>query len=275
MLLEKLVDLALEEDIGPGDITTLACVPAHLEGGARIVTRQDLVLAGQEVAEAVFRARGSKYRACAADGDNLGVGSTVGEITGPLRSILMTERVALNFLMELSGIASTTRLHVEAAAGAFAVVDTRKTTPLHRSLQKAAVRAGGARNHRFSLFDGVLVKDNHIRAVGSITEAVHRVRSRAHHLMRIQVEVRNVAEGREALAAGADALLLDNMGTSALRHALAVFKGKVLLEASGNMTPERLAMLASTGPRPDLVSVGGLVHQARWVDLSLELTAVP
>ena len=205
------------------------------------------------------------------DGQAVQEGTLVGRVFGPTRAILSAERLALNFLMWLSGIATNTRRHVDAAGGAFQVVDTRKTTPLHRAIEKGAVRHGGGANHRFALYDGVLIKDNHIVAAGSVAAAVRAARGRAHHLLRVQVEVESLAQAREAVKAGADALLLDNMGDDDLAAVVSALQGRVLLEASGNMNVERLARLRSKGIHPDLVSVGGLVHQARWADLSLEL----
>ncbi len=271
MDIRKLVTLALEEDIGPGDITTEACIPAGRQGQARIVARQDLVVSGQLVATALFEALGARYEVAAADGTQVHEGDLLGRVTGTVRSILGGERHALNFLGWLSGVATHTRRHVEAAGGAFEVVDTRKTTPLHRALEKAAVRHGGGRNHRFALYDGVLVKDNHILAAGSIGGAVQAARDHAHHLLRIQVEVESLSQAREAVRAGADALLLDNMDDDTLAAVIQALKGRILLEASGNMTPERLARLCSKGIRPDQVSVGGVIHQARWVDVALDL----
>ncbi len=269
----KLIALALEEDIGPGDITTESCIPAGRQGQARIVARQDLVVSGQQVVLGLFEALGARYEPVAADGTELHDGDLLGRVTGTVRAILAGERHALNFLGWLSGIATHTRSHVQAAGGAFEVVDTRKTTPLHRRLEKAAVRHGGGKNHRFALYDGILIKDNHILAAGSIDQAVRSARSRAHHLLRIQVEVESLSQAREAVRAGADALLLDNMDDDTLASVVQALKGRILLEASGNMTPERLERLRSKGIRPDQVSVGGVIHQARWVDVSLDLEA--
>jgi nicotinate-nucleotide pyrophosphorylase (carboxylating) len=269
--LDTLIRLALDEDIGPGDVTTRACIPVGLDGAARILAREDVVVAGQEAAGRVFSLLGARYLPAVPDGGTASAGQTVGRAEGPVRALLTGERTALNFLMRLSGIATWTRVHVAAAAGAFAVVDTRKTTPLHRDLEKAAVRAGGARNHRFALYDGVLVKDNHIAASGGVAQAVRRARAGAHHLLRVQVEVESRAAALEALDAGADALLLDNMDDDALLALATELAGRAVLEASGGMTPDRIARLVALGVPVDLVSVGGLVHRARWVDLALDL----
>ena len=197
------------------------------------------------------------------DGQGVDPGTVVGTVEGPLAALLRGERCALNFLMHLSGIATHTRSVVDSAAG-LRVVDTRKTTPLLRALEKEAVRHGGAANHRFSLFDGVLIKDNHIVAAGGIPEAVRRARAHAHHLLKIEVEVENLVELDQALAAGADVVLLDNMDDDTLRRAVAVrdaWRGqRVVLEASGNMTAERIARIAGIGL--DFVSMGGQIGRA-------------
>jgi nicotinate-nucleotide pyrophosphorylase (carboxylating) len=273
MDIETLVTLALEEDVGPGDVTTEACVPAGRQGQARIEARERLVVSGQDPARAVFSRLGVRYEAALADGDLAQAGALLGRASGPIRGILTGERIALNFLGWLSGIATHTRRHVEAAGGAFEVVDTRKSTPLHRALEKAAVRHGGGRNHRFALYDGVLIKDNHILAAGSIEAAVREARARAHHLLRVQVEVESLAQAQEAIRAGADALLLDNMDDDALAAVVPALSGRVLLEASGGMDVARLERLRARGIRPDQISIGGLIHQARWADVALQLEA--
>jgi nicotinate-nucleotide pyrophosphorylase (carboxylating) len=277
--LRELVAAALDEDVGAGDVTTEATVPADAMGRGAVVAKQDLVVCGHEAAAAVFaevdRRQGGtvRYVQRAAEGSSVRAGTTVAEVDGPLRNLLVGERLALNFLMKLCGIATHTRRYVDAAGeGGPRVVDTRKTTPLLRDLEKGAVRAGGGHNHRHALYDGVLVKDNHVAAVGSLTEAVRRARAAAHHLLRVEVEVGTLEQLAEALASGADAILLDNMDDTllaeAVRRARAAKPG-VILEASGNMTPERIAAIRGFGL--DLVSAGGLVHHAPWADLSLKL----
>jgi nicotinate-nucleotide pyrophosphorylase (carboxylating) len=276
MDLTRLVRLALGEDLGPGDVTTEVCVPVEQPGVAHILAKETLVLAGTAAAEEVFRQTGAVFEGLLLDGTRVAEGTLVARVSGPLRAILSGERTALNFLMRLSGIATNTRRYVEAAGGAFTVVDTRKTTPLHRVLEKAAVRAGGARNHRFGLFDGVLVKDNHIVAAGGAAEAVRRARAGLHHLLRIEVEATSVDEALQAIAAGADAILLDNMDDDSLARTIPALRKaapRVILEVSGNLSPERLERFVQKGIRPDLASAGGLVHQARWVDLSLQIDA--
>jgi nicotinate-nucleotide pyrophosphorylase (carboxylating) len=271
MDMKTLIGLALQEDIGPGDVTSESCIPEDRQGRARIVAKQELVVSGQAPAAAMFEALGVTYEPVAPDGSELQPGQVLGEASGSVRGILMAERYALNFLGWLSGVATHTAAHVRAAGAAFQVVDTRKSTPLHRALEKAAVRHGGGKNHRFALYDGVLIKDNHIIAAGSVSEAVARARAHAHHLLRIQVEVESLAQAHEAVQAGADALLLDNMDDDLLAEVVGAFKGRVLLEASGNMTVQRIAGLRDKGIHPDQVSVGGVIHQARWVDISLDL----
>jgi nicotinate-nucleotide pyrophosphorylase (carboxylating) len=213
------------------------------------------------------------FQPAVVDGEEVARGATVVKVHGNLRALLIGERTALNLMMRMSGIATHTR-RVMASVGpaTFTVVDTRKTTPLWRDLEKAAVRHGGGCNHRFGLFDGVLIKDNHIAAVGSVGEAVLRARQAAHHLLKIEVEVGDLEQLEEALRAGADAILLDNMDDATLEAAVRRVRdvrASVILEASGGMNAERLRSIAAIGL--DLVSMGGLIHQARWVDLSMDI----
>lgn len=270
MRLTELVRHSLEEDIGHADVTSDATVPAHKEGRAWITAKEGLVVAGQAVATEVFAQVGARYEALCAEGEAVPPGTRIGWASGPLRSLLCGERVALNFLMHLSGVATHTRQVVSVAPG-LRVVDTRKTTPLHRALERAAVRTGGAHNHRFALYDGILIKDNHIVAAGGITAAIVAARRAVHHLHKIEVEVEDAAQAAEAVSAGADVLLLDNMSDEAMAVVIAAHRGRVLFEASGNITRERLPRLAALGL--DLVSMGGLIHQARWVDLSMKIEA--
>ena len=283
MNLRTFVANALDEDLGPGDLTTSTCIDPDRQGLGTIFAKAErVVVSGQTVAAEVFRQvaerRGAqaRYKAIAKDGDQVLRGALIAEIEAPLAVLLEGERLALNLLMKLSGIATQVRPWVEAADGKLRVVDTRKTTPLLRQLEKDAVRHGGAHNHRFALYDGVMIKDNHISAVGSIGKAVARVRENVHHLIRIEVEVTNLDELDEALAAGADVVLLDNMDdaqlTAAVQRARAT-RPEVVLEASGNMTPERIARIKDIGL--DVVSAGGLIHQATWIDLSMDLRAQP
>ena len=266
-----LVRRALVEDIGGGDVTTEACVPAALQGTARIRAKQELVVAGHREAVEVFRQMGARYTPLLDEGAAASPGDTVATVTGPVRALLTGERVALNFLMHLSGIATHTRAVVAAAPG-LRVVDTRKTTPLIRAPQRRAVRSGGGANHRFALYDGVLIKDNHIVAAGGVEAAIAAARARCHHLLRIEVEVETAAQARQAVDAGADVVMLDNMDDATMAAIIDELRGRALFEASGNMTAERLPRLHEIGV--DVVSIGGLIHQARWVDLSMKLDPI-
>lgn len=268
MLLSELVRLSLEEDLGPGDLTTSACVDSLATGIATVYAKQDLVICGHAAAKEVFRQLDAQYQELLPEGNIATERQVVAEVRGGYPALLSGERCALNFLMRLSGIATHVRSVVREAAG-MKVVDTRKTTPLHRQLEKHAVRVGGASNHRFGLFDGMMIKDNHIQAAGGISAAVARARSRAHPLLKIEVEVEDLQELEEALKAGADVVLLDNMSNELLREAVKIAGGRAILEASGNMNVQRAAALQGSGI--DYVSMGGLIHQARWADLSMRI----
>ncbi|GDX81025.1 nicotinate-nucleotide diphosphorylase [Deltaproteobacteria bacterium] len=270
MTLAELVRLSLEEDIGPGDVTTRACVDAGAQGKARIYAKEAIVVSGQEAAAEVFRQLGCAYTVVVADGGEAGGSNldTVATVTGPAAGLLTGERAALNFLMRLSGVATHVRRITDRAPG-LRIVDTRKSTPLLRGLEKAAVRHGGAGNHRFGLFDGVMIKDNHIVAAGGIRAAIDRVRASVHPLLRVEVEVEDLDELVQALDAGADDVLLDNMDDAMLAEAVRITAGRARLEVSGGITPERLPVLRALGVHR--VSMGGLIHQARWVDLSLRV----
>jgi len=270
--LDTLISLALSEDVGPGDVTTEALVPAGARGAAVVVAREELVLAGVDAASRVFARLdpGVRVVAVRADGDTLSPGDVAMRIEGFFRAILTGERTALNFLQHLSGVATASRAAAEALRGTKTrLLDTRKTTPGWRALEKRAVRLGGGHGHRTGLFDGVLVKDNHIAAVGSIAEAVRRARVHAHPLLKVEVEVKNLQEVREAIEAGADLLLLDNMTDAQLAEAVRVAAGRVPTEASGNMSVARLPHVAAAGV--DFVSMGALTHSAPAADLSLAL----
>ena len=268
MNLAELVRLALDEDLGPGDVTATATIAAAAQGVAVVTARQALVLSGSEPAQEAFRQQGVTWQALHSDGDPVAAGTPVARVEGPLRGRLGAERVALNFLMRLSGVATHTAA-VLAHADGLRVVDTRKSTPLLRRLEKAAVRHGGGGNHRFGLFDGVLIKENHILGAGGVARAVGLARASAHHLLRVQIEVETLAQLVQAIDAGADAVLLDNMDDATLAQAVAIAGGRVILEASGNMDAGRIAALSGLGL--DQVSMGGLIHQARWADLSLRV----
>ncbi len=276
--LDSLIDLALAEDLGPGDVTSEATVAEDALGRAEVVAKQSLVLAGGEVFARVFARLDPRVEVELhhPDGTRIEPGDLAIGLAGPMRSLLSGERLALNFLMHLSGVATHTAELRGRMVGhdRVALLDTRKTTPGMRALEKAAVRAGGGTNHRHGLFDGVLIKDNHIAAAGSVSAAVHLARRHAHHLLKIQVEVLDVDGVEQALVAGADALLLDNMDEAGLRAAVSKareLKPEAFLEASGNMTAERLAGVAACGV--DAISVGGLTHSAPAADLSLRVLA--
>ena len=270
---ERLIDLALEEDLLLGDATSEATLDAAATGAARFLAKEDLVVAGTAVAVRVFERLGAACRFEVDDGAHLARGTWFGRAEGPVRALLGAERTALNFLQRLSGVATATRLCVDALAaggGRTRLLDTRKTTPGWRLLEKAAVRAGGGTNHRVSLGDGVLIKDNHVAACGGVAEAVRRAKERAGAMLRIEVEVVDLPGLEAAIAAGADIVLLDNMDDAGVEAAVKLAGGRVKLEASGNMTLERLPRIAATGV--DFVSMGAITHSARAVDISLELS---
>jgi nicotinate-nucleotide pyrophosphorylase (carboxylating) len=269
--LERIAFAALAEDVGEGDVTTEATVDEDAVGTAELLLREPGVVCGLGVAEAVFRALDPdlRFEPLVDEGTSVPGGTAVARVTGPERAILTGERTALNFLARLSGIATLTRRYVDAVAGTrAAILDTRKTTPGLRALEKHAVVTGGGRNHRFGLDDGVLVKDNHLRAAGSVATAVERLRSATP--LPVEVECDTLEQVSEALAAGADAILLDNMSLDELRAAVALARGRARLEASGGVTFENVRAIAETGV--DEISVGALTHSARSLDVSLELS---
>lgn len=269
-LLRRLIRAALEEDIGAGDVTCNAILSGEERGSAGAIAKSELVVAGGEVFRETFRQVDPdlSFNTLAAEGQVVIPGAVLAEISGTLRSILMAERTALNLLQRLCGIATATRTFVRAVAGTEAMIlDTRKTAPGLRFLDKYAVRIGGGRNHRFALYDGVLIKDNHIAAAGGITEAVRRARRGVAHTLKIEVEVRNLAELEEALAAGADIIMLDNMGVGDMQAAVAATGGRIPLEASGNVTLDNVRAIAATGV--NFISVGSLTHSVRAADISL------
>jgi nicotinate-nucleotide pyrophosphorylase (carboxylating) len=274
-LLVRVIRMALEEDIGAGDITTGAALTGDETGIARATAKTELVGAGIDVFGDVFLTLDPSlgFSARRRDGDKVGEGELLAEISGRLSSILAAERVALNLFQRMSGIATTTRRYVDAIDGTRAkILDTRKTAPGLRMLDKHAVRVGGGHNHRFALYDGVLIKDNHIAAAGGIGPAVKRVRERVPHTLKIEVEVKSGAELEEALDAGADVVMLDNMSITDMAGAVAWVAGRIPLEASGNMTLARIKEVAETGV--DLISVGALTHSVAAADISLNVTQV-
>lgn len=267
----RLIEMALAEDVGHGDATSRASIAPDTRAAARIVARQELVVSGVPVAGAVFAAVDSSviFEPLAEYGARVTPGTDVARVSGPARSILTAERTALNFLQRLCGVATLTARYVAAVEGAGArIVDTRKTIPAFRALDKAAVRHGGGTNHRFGLDDGILIKDNHIAAAGSLTAAVSRAREHGGYLLQIEVECDTLDQVKEALAVGADVILLDNMPPDTLRAAVALCRGKARTEASGGITLESIRAVADTGV--DAISVGALTHSAPAADLALD-----
>ncbi len=270
--LEILIRTALEEDIGSGDITTSCTVPPGAQAKGRIVAKEPLVLAGIDVARQVFWAvnKELKVHIPLKDGSRANEGDTLLEVAGDLAAILTAERTALNFLQRLSGVATLTSAFVDKVKGTRArILDTRKTTPGYRLLEKAAVRVGGGYNHRFGLYDGVLIKDNHILAAGSIQNALQAALDSSSHTFKVEVEVETLDQLDEAIAAGAHVVMLDNMDVQTMVRAVQRTKGKIPLEASGGITLENVGEIAATGV--DLISVGALTHSARAVDMSMEI----
>jgi len=268
-----LVRRALEEDVRSGDITTDATVPAHQRARGCFLAKADCIVAGIDVALEAFRQLEPDIRADVQkhDGDRCRAGEVIAEVFGPARVLLVAERTALNFLQRLSGIATRARRYVDATGGRLTVLDTRKTTPTLRALEKFAVRAGGAHNHRVGLFDAVLIKDNHIRLAGGVGAAIERARAYNPGLP-IEIEAQTLDEVDEALAAGAERILVDNMATSDIREAVARAEGRTKIEISGGVTLDRMAELSTTGA--DFVSIGALTHSAPAIDISFEIEPV-
>jgi nicotinate-nucleotide pyrophosphorylase (carboxylating) len=266
-----IVRRALAEDVGTGDVTTRSTVPESVLGHGVLLAKSALVVAGLEVARSVFAAVGGdaiRFSPQAHDGDSVAAGTTIATVEGPARALLTAERTALNLLQRMSGIATATRQYVNAAAGRIIILDTRKTTPMLRALEKYAVRAGGGTNHRSGLYDQVLIKDNHVRLAGGVRKAVQSARREAPGLV-IEVEAQSLAEAAEAAEAGADIVLLDNLTTAEIREAVAVIGTRARTEISGGVTLARIPELAETGA--DSVSVGALTHSVVASDISLEI----
>jgi nicotinate-nucleotide pyrophosphorylase (carboxylating) len=264
-----IVRRALAEDVGAGDITTDATVRSDQRARGVFVVKADCVLAGLDVALEAFRQldAGIQVTLRRQDGERCGPGEDIGGLDGSARALLIGERTALNFLQRLSGIATRTRQFVDAAGGRIIVLDTRKTTPTLRALEKYAVRAGGGTNHRTGLFDAILIKDNHIRLAGGVAAAVARVRER--QAGAIEVEVQDMTQLDAALAAGVESVLVDNMSIDETREAVARARGRARVEISGGVTHDRIPELAGTGA--DYVSAGALTHSAPAVDISFEI----
>ena len=272
VVIEPLVRNALVEDLGrAGDLTTNAIVPAGLPAHAVLRAREKGVLAGLDLAKLTFELidPAIAVQVELEDGAIASPGSIIASVSGPARGMLTGERTALNFLCRLSGIASATAALVAAVQGTKAkIVCTRKTTPGLRAIEKYAVRAGGGANHRFGLDDAILIKDNHVAIAGSISQALRRAREAAGHLVKIEVEVDNLDQLQEALVAGADAMLLDNMSVDMLAKAVTLARGRVITEASGRVTPASAPAIAATGV--DLISAGWLTHSAPQLDVGLD-----
>lgn len=270
-LIRELVAMALKEDLGSGDLTTALCIPLDTVVTGEFLAKEAGVLCGCAFLQESFAQMDSavELEFLKADGDEIKAGDVIARVAGPGRSILTGERTALNFLQHLSGIATATRSCVKAVAGTgVRIADTRKTTPGLRAAEKYAVRTGGGVNHRFGLDGGILIKDNHIKGAGGIAAAVARARKEAPHVFKIEVEVETLSELKEALKAGADIIMLDNMTLEQMAEAVRLVQGAALLEASGNMGERDLRAVAETGV--DLISIGALTNHVRGLDISLK-----
>jgi len=269
--IHDLIDLALREDIGTGDITSETTIPDDVMAKGIILSKDEGIIVGLDVAGEVFHSIDAEvdFSKLVSDGDKITKGQELVVIEGKARSLLTAERIALNFLQRLSGVATTTSRYVKAVSGQKAqVVDTRKTTPGWRALEKYAVRIGGGGNHRFGLYDAVLIKDNHIAVAGSITKAVSGARGRIPHNMKIEVETKTLDEVQEAIESKADIIMLDNMSLDMMSEAVKLINGKAIVEASGGIKLENIASVAATGV--DLISVGALTHSATSLDISMD-----
>ena len=271
--LDELLLAALREDVGTGDITTISCIPAENRSEGAFLAKESGVIYGLEIAKRVFALVDSSivFRAQAKDGDRVEKGQYFATVEGPSRSVLTGERVALNFMQRLSGTATATAKAVAEVKGTGArIVDTRKSTPGLRVLEKYAVRVGGGHNHRFNLSDGVLIKDNHISAAGGIAQAVKAARGAVPHVMKIEVETETLEQVQQALDAGADIIMLDNMTNELMSQAVKLINGRAITEASGNMGEKNLAEVAATGV--DVISIGALTHSVKALDISLKFS---
>lgn len=272
IMIDGIIRRALEEDLGSGDLTTSATIDPDLKGRASLLARETLVLAGLPVFIKVFRMLSAEIISedYFEDGQVVQKGEKICQITGPANAILKGERTALNFLQRMSGIATLTKTYVDKVGlQKVRLVDTRKTAPGLRLFDKYAVRLGGGFNHRIGLYDGVLIKDNHISAAGSITNAVDLVKRKVPHTIKVEVEVEDLEALEEAIQAGADVVLLDNMSPHRLKEAVRLSNGRVPLEASGGINLKNIEQIAKTGV--DIISVGALTHSAKAVDISLEM----
>lgn len=272
MYIRSIVRTALNEDIGSGDITTITTTPLNYDATATMIAKENGIIAGIELARSAFHMVDPSliFDPCKQDGAGVVPGDQIAVIAGNARGVLTAERVALNFMQQTSGVATLTAKYVDMVSHTKAkIVDTRKTIPGLRRLQKYAVTVGGGANHRFGLDDGLLIKDNHIAAAGGITEAVNLAKSNAPHTLRIEVEVTNIHQLREALDAGVDIIMLDNMSIESMREAVKIVDGSVILEASGGVNLNTVKTIAETGV--DIISVGALTHSAKALDISLNI----
>jgi len=269
---EILIEMAIREDVGPGDITTENLIPSGIRRRAEMMVKADGVIAGLEVAALVFHRLGDglSWTPLAADGDPVKKGDVIVRFEADFKTLLTGERTALNFLQRMSGVATASSAYREILGNSNTrILDTRKTLPGFRLLDKYAVKAGGALNHRMGLYDMVMIKDNHIAVAGGITHAVRTIKARIREGVRIEVETGNLQEVEEALAAGVDIIMLDNMDNETMRHAVRLINGKAETEASGNMTTERLIEVAATGV--DYISIGALTHSVKALDISMTI----
>ncbi|MBE3090799.1 MAG: carboxylating nicotinate-nucleotide diphosphorylase [Candidatus Atribacteria bacterium] len=272
ILIDKIIEQALLEDIGTGDITTEYIIPSNLKAKGIIITSEEGVVAGLDITCLVFKKLDSEicFQPKIKDGNKILPGEILTEITGPARTILQGERVALNFLQRMSGIATfTSKFCQEVKDFPVRIVDTRKTTPGLRILEKYAVRMGGGYNHRFGLYDAVLIKDNHIAVAGGIKSAVNSVRKQISHTVKIEVEVENLSQLQEALKVQVDIIMLDNMDLETMKEAVKIVNGKALIEASGGITLEKVRKIAQTGV--NLISIGALTHSVKSLNISMEI----
>ncbi|RJQ43343.1 MAG: carboxylating nicotinate-nucleotide diphosphorylase [Nitrospiraceae bacterium] len=267
---------ALHEDIGNGDVTTSSLIPVNHVSNAVIIAKGNFIVAGLPFAERVFQLMdtGVEFKTLKKDGSRVKPKDVIAKVSGRTQALLMAERTALNLMQRLSGIATLTDKYVRQVKGiAVKIVDTRKTAPGLRYFDKYAVRTGGGHNHRYGLFDGVLIKDNHIAAAGGVRKAVNAARSHVHQLMKIEVEVKDIREAREAVSAGADIIMLDNMNIAVMKKAVEVIRSRnsrIVIEASGNVTPENVCSISETGV--DIISVGALTHSAPAADISFKIS---
>jgi len=270
--IHKIIRIALEEDIGAGDVTTASVLNGNEQGQAVAVAKAEMVVAGIDVFKEAFLVldNGLKFKGQVADGQSVKKGAILAEVSGSLSSILTGERTALNLFQRMSGIATLARRFADAVKGTNAkILDTRKTMPGLRVLDKYAVRVGGAHNHRFGLDDGVLIKDNHIEAAGGIADALERVHGHLPYMLKVEVEAKNIQEVEEALSSGADIIMLDNMSIKDMMEAVKLVNGRVPLEASGNVSLDNVRKIAETGV--DFISVGALTHSVAAADISLKI----